>query len=179
MRVGRTTRVRRASALVVTLLAGVASASLSACGDDGGDDGDLTFVEQIPAAVAAVEAELGAGQQFFEVTASPQLTNVFVAVDDATSAIPYVFVDGELQPPAPALEGASGSTFGVDAIDFDEATILDRIADELPDATIESLSVEGGPDGTVRYVASVRSAAGGLLDVVVAPDGAVLEVGAA
>lgn len=150
-------------------------ASVTACGDD--DAGSETdFVENIQAAIDAVEAERGPGQKYFEVTATPQLTNVFVATDEATAAIPYVYLDGELQAPAPTMTGVSGFTFGADQVEFDEGAVLSQIADQVPDSTIESLSVEGGQDDTVRYVASVRSAAGGFLDVTVSPDGAVLEV---
>ena len=163
--------------VVLAALAGLLVLAGAACGgDDSGGGADAGFVADIRSAVAAVEADLGDGQEFFEVTATPQLTNVFVAVDDATAAVPYLFVDGELQPPAPTLTGASGFTFTADAIDFDEDTILDSIASELPDATVESLSVEGGEGGVVRYVVSVRSEAGGLLDVTVGVDGAVLAV---
>jgi hypothetical protein len=163
--------------VALVALAGLLAIAGTACGDDDGDGGaSAGFVGDIRSAVDAVEAEMGEGQDFFEVTATPQLTNVFVAIDDATAAVPYLFVDGELQPPAPTLTGASGFTFTADAIDFDEDSILDAVAAELPDASIESLSVEGGDDGTVRYVVSVRSEVGGLLDVTVGPDGAVLAV---
>jgi hypothetical protein len=149
----------------------------AACGgdDDGGADED-TFVSGILPAIEAVEAELGPGQEFFEVTANRQVINLFVAVDDATAAVPYLYLDGELQPPAPTLTGASGFTFGADAVDLDENSILDAVAEELPDSTIEAFSIEGGDGGIVRYVVSTLSPAGGRLDVTVAADGAVLAV---
>lgn len=158
-------------AVVVAVLLVTAS---SGCGGGDGDGG--SFVADIRPAIEAVEAELGDGQEFFEVTATPQLVNLFVAIEDATQAVPYVYLDGELQPPAPALTGASGFTFTADAVDFDESTILDAVAAELPDSTIEALSIEGGDGGVVRYVISTLSPEGGRLDVTVAPDGAVLEV---
>ena len=158
---------------VVALLGAV----LIGCG--GGDSADSTpavRVADIGPAIEAVEAELGAGQQFFEVNATAQLVNVFVAVDDATSAVPYIYFDGELQPPAPALAVESGFTFTADAVDFDADTVLDSIADELPESTIEGFAIEGGEGGIVRYLVSARSVQGGVLAVTVAPDGAVLEV---
>jgi hypothetical protein len=161
----------------LSALAGVLTVAGAACSnDDAGGAANAAFVADVRSAVEAVEREMGAGQDYFEVTATPQLTNVFVAIDDATAAVPYLFVDGELQPPAPTLTGASGFTFTADAIDFDEDSILDAVAGELPDASIESLSVEGGEGGTVRYVVSVRSEVGGMLDVTVGPDGSVLAV---
>ena len=154
------------------------AATVVGCGgDDGGDTGGgESFVADIRPAIEAVEAELGAGQQFFEVTANELVTNLFVAVDDATAAIPYVYLDGELQPPAPTLTGASGFTFTADAVDFDEDTVLDAVAEELTESTIQSFSIEAGEGGIVRYVVSTLSPEGGRLDVTVAPDGTVLEV---
>lgn len=164
------------------LLALVALTALSACGGDdgaggGGDgDGDGGFVDDVRSAIEAVEVELGGPQDYFEVTASEQLTNVFVAVDDASAAIPFVYLDGELQAPGPTLEGASGSTFGAEAVDFEPSEVLTRIDAEVPDAVVETFSVEGGPSGSVRYVVAVRSPRGGVLDVVVGPRGTVLSV---
>jgi hypothetical protein len=161
--------------MVVALL--VAATVVVGCG---GDDDDAasgeSFVADIRPAIAAVEAELGAGQQFFEVTANELVTNLFVAVDDATAAVPYVYLDGELQPPAPTLTGASGFTFTADAVDFDEETVLTPVSEELTDSTIEAFSIEAGAGGVVRYVVSTLSPEGGRLDVTVAPDGTVLEV---
>ena len=153
------------------------AALMAGCSGDGDDSaGADSFVAEIRPAIEAVEAELGAGQEFFEVTANELVVNLFVAVDGATAAVPYVYLDGELQPPAPALTGASGFTFTADAVDFDEDTVLDAVGEELTESTVEAFSIEGGDGGVVRYVVSTLSPEGGRLDVTVAADGTVLEV---
>ena len=164
--------VRRVGLLVGLL----AVAPVLACSGDDEASTALVAITDIGPAIEAVEAELGAGQQFFEVNATAQLVNLFVAGDNATSAVPYIYFDGELQPPAPALPVGSGFTFGADAVDFDESTVLDSVADELPDSTIEGFAIEGGDGGVVRYLVSARSVQGGVLAITVAPDGAILEV---
>jgi hypothetical protein len=157
-------------ALLVTALL------VSCGGDDGGDSASDVRVDDIVPAIEAVEAELGAGQQFFEVNATAQLVNLFVSADDGASAVPYIFFDGELQPPAPALAVESGFTFGAEAVDFDADTVLRTVAEELPESTIEGFAIEGGDGGVVRYLVSTRSPQGGVLAVTVAADGTVLEV---
>ena len=159
---------RLAGALLITAL-------LVGCGGDD-DSTSPVRVDDIVPAIEAVEAELGAGQEFFEVNATSQLVNLFVAADDAALAVPYIYFDGELQPPAPALPVESGFTFGADAVDFDEDTVLDGVSDEVPKSTIEGFSIEGGDGGIVRYLVSTRSAQGGVLAVTVTGDGLVLEV---
>jgi hypothetical protein len=158
------------------VVAVLVAATVVGCGGDDDASGGESFVADIRPAIAAVEAELGAGQQYFEVTANELVTNLFVAIDDATAAVPYVYLDGELQPPAPTLTGASGFTFTADAVDFDEETVLEPVSEELTDSTIEAFSIEAGAGGVVRYVVSTLSPEGGRLDVTVAPDGSVLEV---
>ena len=164
---------RRSLLLAASL---VVVAACSGGSDEATSGGRDSFVSDIAAAAAAVDAALGGSQEFFEITATPQLTNVFVAIDGGTAAVPYIYLDGELQAPAPRIDGAAGQTFKADAINFDEATVLDGVENDLPNATIDAFSVEGGPGGFVRFVVSARSEQGGVLDIVVAPSGAVIEV---
>ncbi len=160
----------------VAVVALTVAASVGCGGDSGNASTPAVRIDDIVPAIEAVEAELGAGQQFFEVNATAQLVNVFVATDEGTAALPYIYFDGELQPPAPALSVESGFTFAADAVDFDEDTVLDAVADELQASVIEGFAIEGGDGGIVRYLVSTRSPQGGVLAVTVAPDGAVLEV---
>jgi hypothetical protein len=154
-----------------TILAAVALAA----GCDGEDGRATPVLEEIAPAVAAVEAELGGPQQFFEVNATPQVVNLFVATEGATQVVPYVYVGGELAPAAEPA-GAEGPTFGADALTFDAATVLDAVAAEVPDSDVVLFSVAGGPDGAVQYTANVSSGDGGSLDVVLGADGSIQSV---
>jgi hypothetical protein len=152
---------------------GVALIVVACAGDEGQNVG---FIFDIDSAVEAVEVDRGGPQEYYEVTANRQLTNVFVAVDNGTSAIPYVYLDGQLQAPGPLLEGASGHTFLADDIAFESENIFESVMEQLPEAEIDAFSIEGGEIGSVRYVISVRSEQGGALDVTVSADGTVLAV---
>jgi hypothetical protein len=145
----------------------------AACGGD--DEAVRPLLDQIGPAIAAVEAERGGPQQYFEVNATPQVVNVFVAIDDATRAVRYVYVGGELGPAGPEA-AAEGATFSADAVTFDPATILDGVTSELPDSDIVLFTIIGGPGGAVQYAARVQSDAGGTLDVLLDPGGAVQSV---
>jgi hypothetical protein len=133
------------------------------------------FVNDVFAAVDAVEIELGGPQQYFEVTANAQVARVFVAVDDASAVVAYIFADGELLAPAPKQQGASGETFAADDIDFDPDQVVSVAQTQLPESTVDSVSVVGNAAGAT-YVLSATSPGGGFLDIVVGPDGQVFSV---
>jgi len=133
------------------------------------------FVFDVTAAMDAVEDELGGEQEFFEVTANDQFTNVFVAVDDRSAAVAYAYLDGELQPPAPKQTGAEGQTFDRDDVDFDPAAVTSGVGTDLPNSEVDAISVYGNGVGAT-FVVAVTSPSGGFLDVVVGPDGQVFSV---
>ncbi len=169
-------------ALVVSLSTGCSDsddvASSSSSPIAGGEAPDVeapAFVTAVRDAMAAVDAELGGPQQYFEVTSNAQFTNVFVAVDDATAAVAYAFIDGELQPPAPRQDGASGNTFVAADVDFVDDRILSGVTADLPESEIDAISVYGDGFGAT-YVLAASSSAGGFLDIVVGPDGTVFSV---
>lgn len=143
--------------------------------DDAPDVSAPAYVLDVRTAVDAVESELGGPQEFFEVTSNAQFTNVFVAVDDGAAAVPYAYVDGELQPPAPQQGGASGETFVADDIDFVEDRILSGVTADLPESDIDAISVYGDGSGAT-YVLAASSSAGGFLDIVVGADGTIFSV---
>ncbi|MEP1125830.1 MAG: hypothetical protein ABJH68_18270 [Ilumatobacter sp.] len=166
--------------LVVSLSAGCSGSDDDASTSPiaGGEAPDVeapAFVTAVREAMAAVEDELGGPQRYFEVTSNAQFTNVFVAVDDATATVAYAYVDGELQPPAPKQDGASGNTFAATDVDFVDDRILSGATADLSDSEIDAISVYGDGVGAT-YVLAASSSAGGFLDIVVGPDGTVFSV---
>ena len=157
-------------ALLAVALLGIAAA----CGGGNGDDDVTTVpaVELVEPAVAAVESERGAAQDYFEINVTGSTVNVFVATDGATIATAYTYLGGELLPPDPP-QPASGATFRADALTFDADTVLDDIMEELDDPVIARFVIFGGPGGAVQYAATVSSTKGGQLDVLLAPDGTI------
>jgi hypothetical protein len=166
-------------ARVAALVAG--AMIVTACGGDGdgdGNDGPLRpRLDQIAPAVEAVEAELGGPQQYFEIKAEPQQVQLFVAAENATEVVPYVFIGGELAALGEPT-GASGGTFMADALELDPDTVFGQIDADLDEPDIIELSIAGdrGGSGAVEYLAVVQSEEGGTLDVVLGPDGAVRSV---
>ena len=137
-------------------------------------DGALPVVDQIPVAIAALEAETGAPVEYFEINATAQLVNLFVALNDGAVAQPWLFVGGELT----SAEGqqASGGTFAGGDVAFDPATIFDPLLAEVPGIQVESFYVHGDGDGNLLYGVLATSERGGGLDIVLAADGRVLSV---
>lgn len=133
-------------------------------------------VDLITEAVSALEARLGGPQQYFEINATSQLVNLFVALNDGELVQPWVYLDGELS----STEGreASGFSFAATALDFDPDKVLSRLQAELPQSSPDVFFVEAGEGGVVRYSVQVTSPQGGQLVVVVGPDGAVKSVDA-
>jgi hypothetical protein len=166
-------------ALLVTLL--VIPMACDRGSGNGGPDGTpapagLPLVDQITPAVEALERSIGRPVEYYELNADARLVNLFVATDDGATATPYVYLDGELQPPGPPLEVSTGNTFVADDVAFDPDTVLSGVASELDPSTLARFVVLAGPAGDVRYEVLVRSRQGGALSVVVGPDGAVREV---
>lgn len=135
---------------------------------------DLPAVEVVADAVAALEAELGGPQQYFEVNATARVVNLFVALNGATLVQAWAYVDGELSSQDPAA--ASGGTFAADDLDFDPATVLAPTREEIPDSIIETFYVHGDGKGKVQYGLLTSALCGGGLDLTVGPNGEVLGV---
>lgn len=136
----------------------------------------VLLVDQIDEAIAAVEAELGGPQEFFEINATALLVNLFVADVTTETVTPYVYVGGELTSQDP-LAGAQGFTFVAEQIAIDDQRVLSCIVPELPDSSLDVFFVEGA-DGGVRYTVLTSNDKGGQLTVEVNGQGQVLAVDA-
>jgi hypothetical protein len=161
--------VRRLVALVVL-------AVIAGCGgDDEAEPPVRPVLDQVAPAMAAVDAETGGPQQYFEVNATPLGVNLFVATEGATRSVAYIYVGGELGAPGEATE-ASGGTFTSADVAFDPATILDGVTSDLPDSDIARFAIAGNSNGDVQFTVDVQSDEGGTLQVTLAEDGSVVSV---
>lgn len=154
------------------LVLGGACVLLVACGGDA-ETAAEPVVDLIPGAVAAVESHYGSPQEYFEISAGLDRVGFVVAVDGASAAEQGSYsIEGEFTAPEPVGE-AGGFTFTADRIDFDPARIFDQLRDELDDPELVDFAIQGGAEGTVVYDATVASDSGGLLRVVLGPEGAI------
>jgi hypothetical protein len=151
----------------------VAVIAVACSGGGGGPERPL--VDQIEPAITAVEDKLGGPQQYFEINATPQVVNLFVADAAEKTVTPYVYVGGAVAESAPPA-GASGHTFPASAVTIDPRTILDHVVDRLPDSDILLFTIAGGPGGAVQYTAGVKSKQGGTFEVTLGADGTVQSV---
>ena len=132
------------------------------------------LLDRIRPAIAALETSLGGPQQYFEVNATVTLVNLFVATDNATKAVAYVFDgDGVLERPADPLP-ASGPTFSAAALTFDETRVMALTVSQLPTSTFLRFSVTGVQGGGVSYAITAGSDTGTEFQVLVGPTGDVL-----
>ncbi|MCU1388622.1 MAG: hypothetical protein JWL72_1960 [Ilumatobacteraceae bacterium] len=132
------------------------------------------LLDKIRPAVAALESKLGGPQEYFEINATVTLVNLFVATDNGTSAVAYVYdADGTLEPPAAPLP-ASGPTFVAKAMTFDETRVMALTVSQLPTSTFLRFSVTGAAGGGVGYQITAASELGSEFQVTVGPTGNVL-----
>jgi hypothetical protein len=176
-------RLSGVTAAAVAVLALLTIAAVG-CGDDT-DDVPRLRVDLIDTAVDALLAQ-NPDAVFYEVNATPDLVNLFVAAeadDGSTTATAYVYEPGGgLGEPA-APKKASGTTFAADQIDVDPDRVLDEALDQLTTSIPRVFAINGapgpdGPAGAVTYRIVFDSVEGGSLAVSVRGDGVILGVDA-
>lgn len=128
-------------------------------------------VDQVMDAIAAVEAERGGPQEYFEVNATSLLVNLFVADTAAGTAVPYVYVGGALthEDGTPA----QGGTFRAADLVFDPQRVTSCVRDQLPGSSIDQFVVNGNGQGAVQLSVVTTSSQGGQLVITVNGDGLV------
>ena len=162
---------------------------LSSCGKDAAapDTAGLRL-DQIEIALDAVEQKAGAGLEFFEINATTELVNVFVATDlDGTpnadglpdAVVHYVFTEKDGLEAAPDPVGANGPTFVRAALDFDPSSILKKVLSELPESTPQMfvMTAAGTAEestGTVQYRLMMQSSQGGQMSIVLTNTGEIV-----
>jgi hypothetical protein len=163
---------RRPRLLVAVVIA--AALPLVACGGGGDEAPPAVLVEQIPAAVKVVEARLGGTQRYSEINATPSEVNLFV-VDAKGEEFAYVYRDGGLEPPS-AAQPTQAATFTAAGMAFEPDDVLRRVTDELPNAAVLAFSVQPGLAGGTgtQLVATLQSAEGGRISVLLGPTGEIL-----
>ena len=177
-------KTKRVTSLLIACVALV-----GACSDDSDDPADtvasttsvvlpsadeLPILDQIGPAIAALEAQLGEPQEFFEINATTRLINLFVALNSGAVAQPWLYLEGTLS----STEGvpAGGGTFSSSVVGFDPEVILSTVLTELPGISIESFYIHGDGQGNILYGVLAVSDKGGGLDGVLGVDGSVKSV---
>jgi len=126
-------------------------------------------------AIARVEAEYGAPQAYFEISADRQRVSVIVATDAGTAEHSFYCGAAGFVPPSD-LGDADGARFTAESIDVDALHVFDGIVEELGDPDIVDFAIVGAGDGSAIYDATVQSESGGVLMVLLTGSGDVLGV---
>lgn len=178
---------------VVTIGVAVLVALGSACSDGGGaaddsaaetvaTDGSASSrdtrsaaVELLEPAVAAVEAERGGPQEYTEINVQLDLVNLFVALDDGTE-LAYVYrEDGLDVPTEPQAQPDGAEPFTLADVPLDAVeTFDDLLAAEVPDSALVALTLAPRPETGLAWTATLLSPKGGVLDVLISPNGTIL-----
>ena len=145
-------------------------------------------LDQIETALDAIQQKNGTELSFFEINATTELVNIFVATDldgipnadglpDAV--VHYVFTEKDGLETAPDPVGANGSTFARIALDYEPSTILRKVLSELPDSTPQMFVLTAAgtateSTGTVQYRLIMQSSQGGQMSVVLTNSGEIV-----
>lgn len=132
-------------------------------------------VDDLPAAVAAVEAERGGPQRYTEINVIPDGVNLFVALSERQEVSYFHGADG-LEEPSPP-QPASGTAFELGDTPLDLAGQLVRdVQTRFPGAEVVSVALVEAPDLGLVWALRSRSSRGGVLEVLFSSDGRLLSV---
>lgn len=163
--------VRRLHAALAVGLALGGLTGLTACSDDGGGGRAQPRVDWIAPALEAIEVARGEEPALLEVAATLESVDVIVREGDG-QGVGYRYDATGLTGPADPRQDLR-EPFGPDDVTIDPDRIFDGIRAGLDDPTIVDLAIRSD-GGAVVIDATVASDAGGLLLVLLGPQGAVL-----
>lgn len=164
-------RLRPAASVVLALM-------LAACGggDDnqgGRDDLELPRVDLVAPAVDAVVAARGADVGLLEVAANLERVDVIVRDGEAPDAVLYRYGDdAQLEGPIEPRPD-DRATFAATDVTIDPDRIFDELIAELPGSAVLDLAIHTD-GGLVVNDATVASENGGVLLVLLQPDGGIV-----
>lgn len=166
----------------------VVAAIVATAGCGSGSNGPMPLVDQIPEAIAAMNATIGdaADLEYFEISAD--LTGVTLVLaehsqdsmgaDTGSFATSYRWENDVLEQVGETAS-AEGATFLGSMVDLDAASVFAGIEAELDDPTVVDLAVQGDGNGGIVIDVSVENDKGGRLLVLIDSVGRVLGVQAA
>jgi hypothetical protein len=132
-------------------------------------------VDEIAAAVKAVENTQGAAARFTEINAIDGGVNVFVATGDGQE-ISYFFHDGTLDP-AGQPQTASGPAFALDQAELDAPQrLIPALQQQFPGDEVTTVALLVLPEEGLSWALRLRSTQGGVLEVIYTPQGQLLTV---
>ena len=162
---------------------------LPSCGKNSAEPNTAGLrLDQIENALDAVEQKAGTDLIFFEINATTELVNVFVATDlDGSpnadglpdAVVHYVFTEKDGLETAPEPVGANGPTFARSALDYEPSSILKKALSELPESTpqmfvITAAGTAENSTGTVQYRLLMQSSQGGQMSIVLTNTGEIV-----
>ncbi len=153
----------------------VAAAACFACGGSEPTPRTLLRLDEVAAAVAAVEQARGGPQRYTEINVGPSLVNLFVVVDDAAE-LAYVYSNGKLEAPAEPTPRLPDSTdFDVADVNVDAvAGFQARLSKDLPESELTRLGLIDAPPTGLAWRALLTSARGGTFEVIFGTDGSLI-----
>jgi hypothetical protein len=164
-----------------TLVAVLSLVGLLGCGSS--PEVARPVVGEIPVAIGALETRLGAGLEYFEVSADLRgVTMVLAETEQDSSGEPlgmyattFRWEGGELTSDGETLS-AEGATFQASAIEINSESLFEQIDDELSTPVIVDVAIQGTGTGSTVIDATVVNEKGGTLLVLLSGDGRILGV---
>ena len=127
-------------------------------------------VDDVAAAVAAVEEARGGTQQYTEINAIPDGVNVFVALGGGQE-LDYFYADGGLQEPG-APTASQATPFTLDGVDLGAPSrLVEQVQQQFPGARVQQVALVHLPELGLVWGVRSRSVRGGDLNSFFSPDG--------